>query len=222
MNVDLVGAIAAAVGGLAVGWAAHYLWARGHVPAQPPSPPPPAAPASVVRPVVPSTVPSPMGVAAVRVPAIRRSEPFPNSPPSAGASQSKTPAATEGLGLARRVILHLSLQGPLAHDEVARIGFTQQGMASTLVVRQGSLVRVLQRLEAADVLTVDRRHVSGADRRLKVYRLTSLGESVARDLRHPRSTSTRVPPPPRAPEPPPSATAGDWVVGPTPSGTRRP
>jgi DNA-binding PadR family transcriptional regulator len=222
MNVDLVGAIAAAVGGLGVGWAAHYLWARGRVPAEPPSPPPPPSPAPVARPFAPSPAPPPTVVVASKVPAAGPPALAPQALSAAGPPPAKTPAATEGLGLARRVILHLSLQGPLAYDEVARVGFTQQGMASSLVVRQGSLVRVLQRLEAADVLTVERRHVSGSDRRLKVYRLTSLGESVARDLRHPKSGTTRVPPPPRAPEPPPSATAGEWVVGRTPSGIRRP
>jgi len=56
------------------------------------------------------------------------------------------PGSDEGLGLARRVILHLSGRGRFGHDEVARLGFTQQGMAAALSTRQGSLVRVLQRL----------------------------------------------------------------------------
>jgi DNA-binding MarR family transcriptional regulator len=131
------------------------------------------------------------------------------------------PPAGEGLGLARRVILHLSLLGRLGSDEVARIGFTQEGMAAALSVRQGSLVRVLQRLEAAEVLTVDRRHISGVDRRRKVYRLTALGESIARDLRHPSSHPTGTSEPPRPREPPRPTTTDNWVVAPPPAGSRR-
>ncbi|MGA8276330.1 MAG: hypothetical protein WB852_08585, partial [Thermoplasmata archaeon] len=127
-----------------------------------------------------------------------------------------------GLGLARRVILHLSGLSRLGNDEVARIGFTQQGMATALGARQGSLVRVLQRLEAAGVLTVDRRHVSGVARRLKVYRLTALGESLARDLRHPGAAPPRPIEPTRPQEPTRAPSTGDWVVRRGPGEARRP
>ncbi len=89
------------------------------------------------------------------------------------------PAATAG-----RVISHLFSLGRLGREEIATVGHTQKGMTDTLHVRQGTLAKVLSRLEAAGVLETDRRHVSGQPRRLKVYYLTGLGESVARDLRH--------------------------------------
>jgi DNA-binding PadR family transcriptional regulator len=56
-------------------------------------------------------------------------------------------------------------------------------MSEALSIRQGTLTKVLSRLVAAKVVEVDRRHVHGQSRRLNVYRLTALGESVARDIR---------------------------------------
>jgi DNA-binding MarR family transcriptional regulator len=81
------------------------------------------------------------------------------------------------------VIVHLASLGRLGNDEVARRGYTQQGIVDALGIPQGTVAKVLDRLEAADVVEVDLRHVSGEPRRLKVYRLTALGESVARDVR---------------------------------------
>jgi DNA-binding PadR family transcriptional regulator len=131
--------------------------------------------------------------------------PAPPVRPSPDAAPFPRSAANpnEGVGLARRVITHLSQLGHLGPDDVAPVGFTQQGMAAALQVRQGTLVKVLQRLRAANVVTVDRRHVSGLDRRLLIYRLTALGESVARDMRHP------------GPDPRPVVAPGEWIETPT-------
>ena len=85
---------------------------------------------------------------------------------------------------AGRVIMHLASLGRLGSDEVALVGHSQRGMTEALGIRQGTLAKVLSRLERAGVLEVDRRHVRGGPRRLKVYRLTALGESVAREIRH--------------------------------------
>jgi DNA-binding PadR family transcriptional regulator len=61
-------------------------------------------------------------------------------------------------------------------------------MVEALVVSQGVLTGVLRRLLAAGVISERREHVRGIDRRVKVYRLTSLGEQLVRDLRNrPRS-----------------------------------
>src|SRR5208282_2021853 len=178
----------ALVAGGAVGWIGHYLWTRRGPRDSGPSvtvPPrsPPAVVLSVMDPVRTSDVLAPVNLVA----------PAPSVSPAA--PPTPRPAASEGVGLARRVISHLSRLGRIGPDDVAPVGFTQQGMAAALAVRQGTLVKVLQRLRAADVLTVDRRHVSGMDRRLNVYRLTSLGESVARDLRHPPRGARPVSPP---------------------------
>lgn len=107
----------------------------------------------------------------------------------------------EGIGLAARVILHLSRVERLGPNDVARLDFTQQGMVAALHVRQGSLVKVLHRLRAGEVLTVERRFVADADRLMKVYRLTALGESTARNVRR------------RTIEPPRPKTGTDWVAG---------
>jgi DNA-binding MarR family transcriptional regulator len=60
-------------------------------------------------------------------------------------------------------------------------------------VPQSSLVRVLQPLLAAGALIVERRYVANFSRRMKVYRLTQLGSSAARDLqpRRPEAVATK-------------------------------
>ena len=88
----------------------------------------------------------------------------------------------EGIGLAARVILHLARLEHLGPNDVARLDFTQQGMVAVFSVRQSSLGRVLQLLEAGDLVRVERRFVVDAQRRMKVYRLTILGTSTARNL----------------------------------------
>jgi DNA-binding MarR family transcriptional regulator len=74
-------------------------------------------------------------------------------------------------------------QGALGPYEVAPVELCQLGIVRALDVRQSALTKVLTRLVAAGVLATDRRHVEGQPRRLKVYQLTPLGESLARDLR---------------------------------------
>jgi DNA-binding MarR family transcriptional regulator len=82
------------------------------------------------------------------------------------------------------VLLHLFTQGQLADGEVAPMSFTQGGMAERLQVGQSPLSSVLRRLVVAGLVSQDTRHVRGQPRRLRVYRLTPLGESVSRDLYH--------------------------------------
>ncbi len=150
------------VGGGVVGWLAHWAWVRsrsrgGRQAARPTDftarGPPPAAP-----------------------------EPAPGAP-SAPLAPPAGSSLTLGAGIARAILLHLLAQGPSAPEEVARLSFTQAGIAEALGIRQGNASRVLGRLVAAGALRVDRGHVSGVDYRRKVYRLTALGESIARELR---------------------------------------
>lgn len=112
-------------------------------------------------------------------------------PPEVAAPISPASAQpiSQDADLAGRVITHLASLGRLRNDEVGRLGFTQKGIIEGLGIRQGTLTKVLSRLESAKVVEVDRRHVQGQSHRLKVYRLTALGESVARDLRHRPSTT---------------------------------
>jgi DNA-binding PadR family transcriptional regulator len=106
-----------------------------------------------------------------------------------------------GIGLAARVILHLARLDRIGPNDIPSIESTQQGMAAAFDVRQGSLVKVLQRLRAGEVVTVERRFVAGADRHMKVYRLTPLGEATARNIR--RRTLEPARPHPN----------GEWVSG---------
>jgi DNA-binding MarR family transcriptional regulator len=94
--------------------------------------------------------------------------------------KSKTSADASTAG---KVILHLYSLGRLGNDEVGLTGYTQGGMSEAIGIRQGTLAKVLLRLRAAKIIEVDRRHVRGEPRRLNVYRLTALGESVGRELR---------------------------------------
>ena len=133
-------------------------------------------------------------------PAISAPLPEPPAAPSPGAPVPGSPAPTtpapgtvtrEALRLSQRIVLHLARQGFLGPDEVAGVGFTQLGMSETLGVRQNALTNVLRRLVAAGVLSEDVRHVRGQPRRLKVYRLTSRGEALAKELR--RTTGSHRP-----------------------------
>lgn len=152
---------AAAVGGVAGGWLAHWGYAR-------------------LRPVAAAT--------AVPVPPFSGGEPGPrvelrsdDRPRAIDVRPDRT--LTPGATTAARVIRHLGSLGRLPYDEVAPIGFTQRGISEAVGLRQGTLAKALARLAAADVVEVRRGHVRGEPRRLKIYRLTSLGESLARDLR---------------------------------------
>ncbi len=108
----------------------------------------------------------------------------------------------EGIGLAARVILHLARLERLRPNDVARLDYTQQGMVAVFAVRQSSLGRVLQLLEAGDLVTVERRYVADAQRRMKVYRLTVLGQSTSRNLQRNASAPARL------------ATVNGWIAEP--------
>jgi len=159
--------VAAATGGV-VGWAGHALYRRTRMER---TTPPAAEPTPVTIPV---PTPHPTG-------------PGPGPPPSKNVS--------EGATMAGRVILQLYAQGRLAPHEVADPEFTQEGIGRALGLRQGTVARVVGRLTAAGVLVSDRRHVTGRPRRLMVYTLTPLGESVARDLRKNSAGSSGPPTP---------------------------
>jgi DNA-binding MarR family transcriptional regulator len=96
------------------------------------------------------------------------------------------------LQLSHRVILHLYAQGVLPPGEVAPRSLCQAGMRETLLARQGALAAVLQRLEAAGITEAATAHVRGANRRVKVYRLTARGSALARQLVSDRTASARA------------------------------
>lgn len=148
---------------------------------------PPSAPESFAE---PHTTPSPV----VEAPAASLSVPrAPEGPAPQPDVEPAPPAgpAPEALRVSQRIVLHLAGLGVLGPDEVAAVGFTQLGMSQALGTRQNALTNVLRRLVAAGVLTEDVRHVRGQPRRLKVYRLTSRGEALAKELRHARARGSR-------------------------------
>jgi PKD repeat protein len=144
----------------------------------------------------PASAPSPTFVEVVVPPAREAAPSLPIAPVAATESlgpalettapRTTPPPVDEPSGprlkLSQRVMLHLYLQGHLADGEVAPVGFTQGGMADKLEVAQSPLSSVLRRLLVAGLVTQDTRHVRGQPRRLRVYRLTPVGDVVARDL----------------------------------------
>lgn len=128
----------------------------------------------------------------------------PSSPEGTGSSMASTVAAAPLVApradpapgsanggqvmLSQRVLLHIASQGRLASDEIPPRALTQAGMVEALDVQQGALTGVLRRLVAAGILDEERQHVQGADRRLKVYRLTPSGEQLYREVRARRAS----------------------------------
>ncbi|HEV2429768.1 MAG TPA: hypothetical protein VGV64_08020, partial [Thermoplasmata archaeon] len=84
-------------------------------------------------------------------------------------------------------------QGRVGPEEIPPKSISQAGMVEALGVTQGALTGCLSRLVAAGILRVQRSHVRGHDRRVKVYELTSKGEELVRELRR------RTPPRPSNP-----------------------
>ncbi len=113
----------------------------------------------------------------------------PALPPISVPAPSPAPAeSVERFRLSQRVVLHIYTLGTLRDDEIAPPTFTQAGMSAKLSVGQSPLSNVLRRLVIAGVLSQDVRHVRGRPRRLRVYRLTPMGESLALELRRQRES----------------------------------
>lgn len=166
--------------GAAAGLAARLLWERrrASTPDQEPdrlahdTPAPPPESASTV-----SAAPGPRTGQGSETPSGEAA-----AAADAAASRSRR-APGSAPRIAQRVLLHLYAQGRVGLNDVAPRGLSQGGLSEALGTSQSSIAKVLQRLVAAGVLTVSRRHVSGEGRRLLVYELTPLGEALARDLR---------------------------------------
>ncbi|HXQ93664.1 MAG TPA: hypothetical protein VN864_00625 [Thermoplasmata archaeon] len=120
--------------------------------------------------------------------------PPPRTTPSSPVALASAASAENPLKTSERVILHILSQGRLGPNELAPIGLSQAGIGEALGLRQSSLAKTLARLVAAGVLRAERRHVEHQNRRLLVYELTPLGESLARDLRKRASAATRPDP----------------------------
>ncbi len=117
-------------------------------------------------------------------PAARPPVPAPTPVREIAPAPPVTHSTSDALKLSQRIVLHLAAQGNPGPYEVAPPGATQSGMIAALGVRQNALTNVLRRLVDGGILEVDVRHVRGQPRRLKVYRLSTRGELLARELRH--------------------------------------
>lgn len=140
--------------------------------------------------------------------------PSPPEPVLGPGAIAETPAPrpavpAEALRLSERVVVHLARLGVLSSDEVAPLGFSQMGMAADLGVPQNRITNVLRRLAAAGILTEELRHVRGRSRRLKVYRLTPRGETLAKELRVRHRTPAGPVPRPGASLPRPAQPSGN-------------
>lgn len=94
--------------------------------------------------------------------------------------------------LSNRVLVLLSGEGTLSPNELPGPRRTQAGIAQALGTQQNVISKVVNRLEAAGVISSQTRHVRGQSRRMKVYVLTARGEMVARELRGRSVRSTRT------------------------------
>ena len=96
---------------------------------------------------------------------------------------------TTRLQLSKRILLHLARQGRLGPDDVAPREMSQAGMVESLHVGQGTLTGALRALVDAGLLSEKREHARGVERRVKIYRLTSAGEALAKEIRSHRTTA---------------------------------
>ena len=113
---------------------------------------------------------------------IERAAPDPE-PTAPSRRRAPIVVSSSTLLLSERVILHLDRFGRSSQQGLAPFHLCQQGMVEHLNVRQSALTKVLQRLAAAGALVESTEHVQGQSRRRKVYRLTTLGHLLAKDLR---------------------------------------
>ncbi len=92
------------------------------------------------------------------------------------------PTAHE-LQTSARILLYLDRLPRIPPGETAPDSLTQAGMAQALGTTQPAISNVLRRLVAGGALEVERAHVVGRVARVKVYRLSRLGEQLAGRIR---------------------------------------
>lgn len=126
-------------------------------------------------------------------PAGKGSGPERRGKPGPGAASASELSGDNALRLSERVLLHLDRFDRSNSQELASFLICQQGMVERLGVRQGALAKVLHRLIVAGAIVESTEHVQGRSHRRKVYRLTTLGRLLAKDL---RARARRPSPPP--------------------------
>lgn len=153
------------------------------------APPPTGPPASEVPPPMAGPPPVRPALTAVTLPSVARFVDPLTFDDGVIPPRRNGFATPERVGLSKRVVEHLFQQGRLGPDDVGSPTATQRGMQLALGANQSALSKVLRRLEVAGVVEVTKRHVTGGERRLKVYGLTRRGELLAHDLRRRGATA---------------------------------
>jgi DNA-binding PadR family transcriptional regulator len=82
-----------------------------------------------------------------------------------------------------RLLLHIATQPRSAAGETAPESLTQAGMVKVLGASQAVVSYALKNLVDGGALSVERSHVPGRSRRVKVYQLTAVGEGLVRHIR---------------------------------------
>ncbi|MCI4349031.1 MAG: helix-turn-helix transcriptional regulator [Thermoplasmata archaeon] len=134
-----------------------------------------------IHPEVPELLPSEIRWGTRLPPALPEALPRPRPAPEVPPPSPTRPR--EELRTSYRVLLHIARQGRVGPSEIPPWSLSQGGMVEGLAISQGALTGALARLVSAGILEVERGHVRGHDRRVKVYRLTPKGEQLVRDLR---------------------------------------
>jgi len=128
-------------------------------------------------------------------------------PPTIGRpSYPSVSVSSDQVRLSERIVVVLAREGRLGEESPLRPVRTQAGLVESLGSNQSAVSKVLRRLVAAELLSVERRHVPGRSQRLKVYALTRRGELLAREVARRRNLSLLPPRPVETPEltlPPP-------------------
>ena len=99
-------------------------------------------------------------------------------PPIAGPAALSSPSR-----ITDALVRHLAGLPKLYPSDVPTRAWTQAGIADGIGAGQSAVSRVLRRLVAAGIVTVETRHVAGSPRRVRIYRLTERGERLGRALR---------------------------------------
>jgi PKD domain-containing protein/galactose oxidase-like protein len=148
----------------------------------PPGPDAPGAPAAGSGPP-PGTAVAGVALVELAPPGLAEASSDPVGPADTGPREPEGAGAGASATLGDRILVHLHRQGRLGEQDLAPTSVTQAGIAEALGRPQSAFARTLQRLEGTGLVFTELRHVRGAARRLKVYRLTGQGEQRATDLR---------------------------------------
>jgi DNA-binding MarR family transcriptional regulator len=101
----------------------------------------------------------------------------------AGVGPAGLEPTEQELRLFARVLLHIARQPRTEPTETATPSLTQAGLVSALGTSQANISHALRRLVDGGALQVGRGHVHGVSHRVKVYRLTREGETLALHIR---------------------------------------